>query len=206
MIPSVLQIVSVASDAQIASAFAVILGAVFVLFQLRQNNKLVSASVVQAEAAAQQAQLSNDQMKQNNVLANMDMVMRLYEFANTAEVQSSWLTVLHTNVTGRDDFLKLPKSDQVAFYQIAALFESLGVLVERGFVKIDVIDDTFQIELAWKVLERFVKSFRTNIEDETYVFFEKLVHDIAEMRKAEAAQNTASSSISMTSPGDSPVK
>jgi hypothetical protein len=180
-------------DAQIASAVAVILGAVFVLFQLRQNNRMVSATAVQAKAAADQARLSNEQMKQNNDLANMDLVMRLYEFANTVEVQGSWLTVLNAKLATREDFANLPKQDKVAFYQIAALFESLGVLVERGFVKLDIIDDTFQIELAWQSLEPFIKGARKRFgEEETYVFFEKLVQRIAALRKDEESNATAS--------------
>jgi hypothetical protein len=195
MILNVLQIsgISVESDAQIASSIAVILGAIFVLFQLRQNNKLVSATAEQAKAAAVQAKLSNEQMKQNNELANMDLVMRLYEFANTVEVQSSWVTVLHADISSRAEFEKLPKSEQVAFYQIAALFESLGVLVDRSFTKIEVIDDTFQVELAWKSLEHFIKGTRNELGEDTYVFFEKLVEKIAGLRKTEAAQSTSSS-------------
>jgi Pyruvate/2-oxoacid:ferredoxin oxidoreductase gamma subunit len=47
-------------------------------------------------------------MKQNNELADMDLIMRLYEFANTAEVQSAWLTVLHSKIDSYKDFLNLP--------------------------------------------------------------------------------------------------
>ena len=117
-------------SAQTLSSIAVVIGAIFVFFQLRQNNKLIRASNDQAQAAANQAKLGTEQMKQTNAIANMNLVMRLYEFANTAEVQSSWLTVLHTNVNSLEDFDKLPKQDQVSFYQIAALFESLGVLLK----------------------------------------------------------------------------
>jgi hypothetical protein len=188
-----LQISNPVADAQVGSAVAVIVGTIFVLFQLRQNNKLISATAVQAQAAATQAQLSNDQMKQNNDLANMDLVMRLYEFANTVEVQSSWHSVLHQKVTSREEWLKLPKSDQVAFYQIAALFESLGVLVDRGFVALDVIDDTFQVELAWQSLEGFITAMRRRFgEEETYVFFEKLVRRLAENRKTKQLDSPSS--------------
>jgi hypothetical protein len=181
------------NDAEIASSIAVILGAVFVLFQLRQNNKLVSATAEQAKAAAVQARLSNDQMKQNNDLANMDLVMRLYEFANTAEVQSSWVTVLQSKVASKEEFGKLSRPEQVAFYQIAALFESLGVLVERGFVKLDIIDDTFQVEIAWNKLEGFIRGARKRLEEEeTYVFFEKLYGRVMDLRKAEATDQPES--------------
>ncbi|MDH2901183.1 MAG: hypothetical protein PXY39_09450, partial [archaeon] len=86
------------------SSLAVIIGAIFVLFQLRQNNKLIRATSQQAEAAVLQGKLTADQMKQNNELANMDIVMRLYEFANTAEVQYAWLTILHSNLTSDQEW------------------------------------------------------------------------------------------------------
>ena len=110
----------VSEDVSLFSSFAVILGVLFVAFQIRENGKLIRASEMQAEAAAVQAKLSTEQLKQNNEIANMDMIMRLYEFANTAEVQSAWLTVLSSNVLSFEDFEKLSKQDQISFYQIAS--------------------------------------------------------------------------------------
>ncbi len=47
-----------------------------------------------------------------------------------------------------EDFEKLSQPDQVSFYQIAALFESLGVLAERNIVKLEVIEDMFLTEFG----------------------------------------------------------
>jgi hypothetical protein len=76
----------ITQDVSLLSSVAVILGAIFVVIQLRQNNKLVGVTARQAELAAVQTKLTTDQIKQNNSIADMDMVMRLYEFANTEEV------------------------------------------------------------------------------------------------------------------------
>lgn len=101
--------------------------------------------------------------------------MRLYEFANSSEVQSAWHTVLNTKVETLEDFQKLQKADQVSYYQIAALFESLGVLVERGFVRPELIADMFLTELAWERMEGFVTAMRKHHgEEENYVAFERL--------------------------------
>jgi hypothetical protein len=173
--PLQITIQSLTLDAQALSSLAVIIGAIFVFFQLRQNNKLIRASSQQAQAAVTQAKLTTDQMKQNNEIANMDIVMRLYEFANTAEVQSAWFTVTHSDLTSEEDWQKMPKQDQVSFYQIAALFESLGVLVQRNLVQLDVIDDTFQTELAWTKLRPFTEAIRKKFGDDAgYVAFEGL--------------------------------
>ena len=110
------------------------------------------------------------------------------EEANTAEVQSSWLTVLHTNINSLEDFNKLPKQDQVSFYQITALFESLGVLVQRQLVAPDIISDTFQTELAWTILKPFVQGMRSKYGEEvSYVAFESLYNTISALNKTPKA-------------------
>jgi len=170
-----LDIGNITADLSFLSSLAIILGALFVIVQLRQNNKLIEAANEQAKAAAVQAKLTNEQMRQNNDLANMDLIMRLYEFANTAEVQSAWLTVLNSKINAFQDFLNLPKTDQVSFYQIGALFESLGVLVERGIVKSDIIEDMFLTELAWDSMKIFVVGMRKQHgEEENFLAFERL--------------------------------
>ena len=170
---------SLTSDLSILSSLAIILGALFVIVQLRQNNRLIEAATEQAKVAAVQAKLTTEQMKQNNDLANMDMIMRLYEFANTGEVQSAWLTVLNSKIDTFEDFLKLQKQDQVSFYQIGALFESLGVLVERAIVTPDIIEDMFLTELAWESMKVFVLGMRKQHgEEENYLAFERLYNRV----------------------------
>lgn len=171
---------SITNDLSLVSSLAIIVGVVFVVVQLRQNNALIEAATEQARAASIQAKVTTDQLKQNHELANMDLIMRLYEFANTAEVQSAWLTVLNSKISSFEDFLKLNKPEQVAFFQIGALFESLGVLVERGIVKLDIITDMFATNLAWRSMKDFVSGVREHYgEEESYVAFEKLHNSFA---------------------------
>ena len=184
------------SDFSLISSVAIILGTVFVVVQLRQNNTLIQAANEQAQAAAAQAKLTTEQMKQNNDIADMDLIMRLYEFANSGEVQSAWHTVLNTKVETLEDFQKLQKADQVSYYQIAALFESLGVLVERGFVKPELIADMFLTELAWERMEGFVTAMREHHgEEENYVGFERLHKVISHMLNSS---DVSASSLEMT--------
>jgi uncharacterized membrane protein YqaE (UPF0057 family) len=170
-----LDLSSLYNDVSFLSSIAIILGAIFVVFEIRDNKKLVEASAEQARSAARQAELTTQQLAQNTELAHMDLVMRIYEFANTAEFQSAWLTVLSIKIQSFEEFEKLSKSDQISIYQVAALFESLGVLVDRGLVKPDVIDDMFLTALAWNTLLPFIKGMRERYgEDQSYIFFEKL--------------------------------
>ena len=108
---------NVISDISLLSSVTIILGSVFVIVQL-QNNKLIEVATEQAKTAGVQARLTTEQMKQNNDLANMDMLMRLYEFANTSEFQTAWVTVLNSRVNTFDDFLELPKADKSRFIKL----------------------------------------------------------------------------------------
>jgi hypothetical protein len=177
----------VSSIVAFISSLAIALGAVFVVLQIRDNKKLILASTEQAKAAVIQAKLSTDQLTQNNDLADMEMIMRIYEFANTAEVQSSWLTVIDSKLKSYEEFERLSKVDRVSFYQIAALFESIGVLVDKGFVSLQTIDDMFSSELAWLLMKPFVDGINTKAGDEVYVFFRKLIEGMKSYHENPAA-------------------
>jgi len=180
------------SDVAFASSVAIALGAVFVVLQIRDNRKLILASTEQAKAAVIQAKLSTDQLKQNNDLANMEMIMRIYEFANTAEVQTSWVIVNDSQLKSFDEFQKLSEKEKVSFYQIAALFESIGVLVDRGFVSVATIDDMFVPEQAWQKLSPFIEGVNKASGEEVYVFFRKLNERMKEHREFLRGTHTAS--------------
>lgn len=170
----------VSYDLSLISSIAIIIGTIFVVVQIRQTNRMISVAGQQAASAADQAKLTTAQLRQDHELANMDLILRLYEFANTAEVQASWLTVLNTHLSSYDDFLELSKNEQVAFYQIGALFESLGVLVQRGIVRADIIEDMFLTQLAWKSMKPFVDGVRRRFgEEENYAAFQKLYEHFA---------------------------
>ena len=176
----IMDIGSIAPDLSLLSSAAIIIGTIFVLIQLRQGNKMILANTEQAKAAAAQARLTTEQLSQNHQLANMDMIMRLYEFANTAEFQSAWLTVISAKIKSFQDFLHLPKQDQVSFFQIAALFESLGVLVDHNIVTAETVGDMFLTQMAWDAVQPFITGMRQKYgEEETYTFFEKLHTSLA---------------------------
>ena len=166
---------SITSDISLLSSAAIIVGTIVIVLQLRQGNKIIQASTEQAKAAGAQTRLTTEQLRQNNELANMDMIMRLYEFANTAEFQSAWLTVISSKIKSFQDFMSLPKSERVSFFQIAALFESIGVLVDRNIVSIGTVADMFLTQTAWSALQPFIDGMREKYgEEESYVFFERL--------------------------------
>lgn len=161
---------SVSADATLLASVAIILGTVFVVIEMRDNKKLVEASYRQANTAA-------SQLKQNYELSTVDLVTKIYDFANSLEFQRSWNTVLNADVSFKEEFEKLSEEKQLAFHQVASLFESVGLLVEKGFVLPELVDDMFATELAWQRLKPFVESMRGKYSTEDYyAWFEKL-HD-----------------------------
>jgi hypothetical protein len=171
---------SLSSDAALLSSVAIILGTVFVVIEMRDNKKLVEAAYKQANAAAMQ-------LKQNSELATVDLITKIYDFANSLEVQRSWLTVISTKLASYDDFEALPEEKQLAFHQIASLFESIGLLVEKGFVKEDLVDDMFATQLAWRSLEPFVMGMRKRFVSEDYYVWTEKLHLRLSATQAEAS-------------------
>ena len=159
---------AISSDATLLASVAIILGTIFVVIEMRDNKRLVEASFKQANTAALQLQ-------QNHELATVDLITKMYDFANSLEVQRSWYTVVNSKISSYEEFESLPKEDQLAFQQIASLFESVGLLVEKGFVKEELADEMFATRLAWQRLEPFVKGTRQKYNsEEYYVWMEKL--------------------------------
>jgi len=171
----------IVSDTSLLSSIAIILGAVFVVFQLRDDRKLIQATIQQADSSREQARLTTEQLKQSYELATVDLITGIYDFANSLQVQQSWLTVLSTKLSSPEDFNTLPDSIKLAFLQMASLFESIGLLVERNYVKSELIDDMFATQQAWDYLEPFVKWMREKYDtEEYYFFFEKLKKRLAQ--------------------------
>jgi hypothetical protein len=165
----------IVSDTSLLSSIAIILGAIFVVFQLRDDRRLIEATVQQADSSQEQARLTNQQLKQNYELATIDLVTGIYDFANSLAVQGSWFTVLKTKATKPEEFDNMPEPTQLAYLQMASLFESIGLLVEKSYVKPEIIDDMFATEQAWNALKPFVLWMRNKYSSEDYyTFFEKL--------------------------------
>jgi hypothetical protein len=176
-------------DASIAflSSMAIILGAIFVVLEIKDNKKMIEAATEQAKAAAVQADASAKQIEQNTAIADMDIIMRLYEFANSREVQSAYLTVVNSNLKTYDDFLKLPKEEQISFLQISSLFESIGVLLDRGIITLKTVDDMFVPQISWQRMKPFMDGVSANvIGSDNFPYFAKLVKAI-EAKNAETA-------------------
>src|SRR5580700_2389499 len=105
--PLQLNVDAISTDTSILSSIAIILGSVFVVYQIRQDKDMLAAQVRAADANAEQARLTMKQFLQNSDLATMDLVMRIYEFADSMEVQKSYFTVIGAKIESLEDYDKL---------------------------------------------------------------------------------------------------
>ncbi len=177
--PLALSFDSISSDATLLASIAIILGTIFVVIEMKDNRRLVEASYKQANTAAMQ-------LEQNHELATVDLITKIYDTANSLEVQRSWFTVVNTEISSYEDFEKLPDEKKLAFQQIASLFESIGLLVGKGYVKADLADDMFATQLAWEKLEPFITGTRKRFASEDYfVWMEKLHTRLQSMPSGE---------------------
>ena len=178
--PLQIDIGAIATDTSILSSIAIILGSVFVVYQIRQDKEMLQAQVRAADANAEQARITLKQLTQNSDLATMDLVMRIYEFADSMEVTRSYVTVVRAKLASYEDFEKLPFDQQLAFFQISALFESLGFLVDKGFVKAEIVDDMFATRVAWEMTKPFILGMRKKfMAEDYYFFFERLFNRLS---------------------------
>lgn len=186
--PLQLNVGALATDTSILSSIAIILGSVFVVYQIKEDKEMLQAQVRAADANSEQARLTMRQLAQNNDLATMDLVMRLYEFADSMEVQRSYLTVISSGLSSYEEFEGFPEEKQLAFLQVTALFESLGFLVDKGYVKAEVVDDMFATRLVWEMTEPFIRGMRKRFAAEDYYyFFERLHKRLSDADAAQAA-------------------
>jgi hypothetical protein len=169
--PLQVDIGTISTDTSILSSIAIILGSVFVVYQIRQDKDMLAAQVRAADANAEQARLTMKQFLQNSDLATMDLVMRIYEFADSMEVQKSYFTVINAKIASLEDYDNLSDEKKLAFLQVASLFESLGFLVEKGFVKAEIVDDMFATKTAWEMTKPFILGMRQRFAAEDYYFF-----------------------------------
>jgi hypothetical protein len=158
---------------------------VFVVLEMKDNRRLVEASYKQANTASLQ-------LTQNHELATVDLITKIYDFANSLEVQRSWLTVLNTKIGSYEEFERLPDDKQLAYHQIASLFESVGLLVEKGYVKEELVDDMFATQLAWRALEPFVMGMRERFKAEDYYFWMEKLHNRLSSEARVAAESAPS--------------
>ncbi len=127
-----------------SSSFAVILGAIFIVFQMRQNARLIAATLREGRATVALSMLEKitDESFPRRRKRMFEILSRLRA----------------TNWAGAFE-----SEDDLEVRNFAYLYELMGLLVENGLVDLELVLDTLQYLVVrdWEVFEphaRFVKS------------------------------------------------
>jgi hypothetical protein len=104
----------------------------------------------------------------------MDIIMRVHSTWLNAILQS-WDTLNKTEFKNYSDF---QEQCSVESMQVATFFDSLGLLLQRGFVDIDLVSELFIMERPWKKMKPFVEGIREKVDDRrVYGHFEYLYNE-----------------------------
>jgi len=106
-----------------------------------------------------------------------EIILRSYYLYGSKEFQEAWAKVM----TGKsDDFNDYNRSRSAAI-QVGMLFESVGILVYRKVVNIDLAYDLFSdlVKIAWGKLKEFVDVARKQTDDpEIFRWFEYIYGEV----------------------------
>jgi len=139
-------LVSITDYAAVLSAAGILLGTVFVLFQLRHME----------------------------MHRNVEISMRLFEWAESDRLRTAFRWIEKEFEFGDYDKYKAQEeaNPDVADYprEVTAFFEQVGFLVQKRFVDLDVIDDRLgpYIVSNWKKLEPWIMAVRKEKHDQTF--------------------------------------
>ena len=159
------------------SSIAVILGAIFVVFQLRQNSKLIEL-----------------QVKQNHSIIGLALLDKLTDesFATRRKkMHDSIKAAVASNWEGFDDSLEDYEARDFAY-----IYELVGQLAREDIVDLDLLRSTFQYLVVWDwdAFSPFAKHFmeRNKISVHPWQNFEWLAGENRKhMAKREAEQRNA---------------
>ncbi len=127
-----------------SSSIAVILGAIFIVFQMRQNAKLIEATLKQARS---------------NVA--LSLLERITDESFPRRRKRMFEIIAKFKATGWADAFESEEDLEVRNF--AYLYELIGLMVENGLVDLELVLDTLQYLVVrdWQVFEphaRFVTS------------------------------------------------
>ena len=154
----------VASISTIVAAISVIVGVTFAVLQLRHIVKT----------------------------RQVDLVIRLYTTFGSKEFQEALMKTMTLEFKDFDDFREKYASSSdysknpefIANEVVSVFFEGIGVLLRRGLIGIELVDDLFSgpIKSTWEKMKPLIEGYRKTMYPQAYEWFEYLYN---EMQKRE---------------------
>jgi len=115
------------------------------------------------------------QIRHQTRLREMELILRL-DTKWTDSIEKCWQVIKKIEFKNFDDY---EEKCPLEIAQIASFFETLGLLLRRGLVDIDIVFGLFNMEVYWQKSKLWVegKRKRSSIPEESYVHFEHLYNE-----------------------------
>lgn len=176
-------------DLDALSATAVIAGVVFVVFQLRQNAKLIAASDRQIETANRQVEASIQQNKQQVILS---MVDRFTDDAFNLKRKKVREIIKKYQANNWEGYIESTEDYEVRGF--IGNYESTGYLAKVGIVHVKMMQEAmgFSVVYDWAALEPAIMHYRETWKRHAYPNFEWLKDNVKrEMERDGIEASTA---------------
>jgi hypothetical protein len=108
-----------------------------------------------------------------------ELVMRLFSTFGSKEFQVPWQKILNSESKDYDDYVK--KYGLVDTWEVAMLFEGMGLLVHRKFVDIGVVDDLISgpVKSTWEKMKPVIEGYRKHHNQQQFCeWFEYLYNEM----------------------------
>ena len=132
------------------------------------------AAILSAAAAVLLAAFTVIQLKHMEKHRNVDISMKLFEWAETDRLRKAFKWVdQNFHFEKPESYLAVEKEDDEAGdypHQVTAFYEQVGFLVEKKFVDLDVVVDRLGSHIIsnWQKLEPWITAMRKKKGDETF--------------------------------------
>jgi hypothetical protein len=130
------------------------------------------------------------QIRHQTKLRQMDLLMRLYSAFTSKELTEAGLVITSLEIRGYDDFVEkygMPSAEEpvwTALYMGINYLNEVGMLLHRGFIDIESVDELFGYRVAvfWEKLKPLIEGWRKQLNPQVAEWFEYLYD---EMKKKE---------------------
>ena len=119
-----------------------------------------------------------------------DLIMRLYATFMSKEFQEADVQVIMLNVKDyaeyQTKFGPYPSDHpmHIAFRQVAAFFEAVGILLNKKLIDIDIVYEIFFVQQRWEKLWPIIRDLRQELDFPEYMDkFEYLYHETQKYRR-----------------------
>jgi len=96
-------------------------------------------------------------------------IMMLNSFQTTDFVKGLLTILALPDDVSKDEMETLPEEKFLSIYVVIGTWERLGILVQRGEISIELVDDAFSgpIIQSWQKLGTYIQGFRAELQRDT---------------------------------------